>query len=292
MADGWFYDLSVVFGLAAPLNLALGFEYCTEVSNARRAIATPTSSTTDAGVSDDTSFSSVRFFANAFDTTNRGVDLVVTAPLDSDAGETNLVIAANRNDVDIDRRDEAVIGDDRVKRLSRALPHNRLAMTLNHATGDGVWLDSQGRPLTQDADGRWLDSTGQPVSRDDDGVRLNSMARPDNLVLTFEYGRVSIREKDRKRLQDYTDFLRDNAEWSILVEGHTDAHGSDEYNQSLGLRRATSVRDGLLANGIAARRIEVASFGESRPVESSDTPTGRTAKRRAVTICGDDQRRG
>ncbi len=92
------------------------------------------------GVSDASSFASVRFFTNDFDTTNRGVDLVVTAPVDLGAGDTTLVIAANRNDTNVDRRNPDVIGDDRVQRLRSALPHNRISITLSHLAGDWRFL--------------------------------------------------------------------------------------------------------------------------------------------------------
>ena len=92
------------------------------------------------GVSDATSFASVRFFTNAFDTTNRGLDLVVTAPLDFGSGDTTVIFAANRNDVNIDRRDEVVISNDRVKDLNGGLPHNRVSLSLSHLTGDWRFL--------------------------------------------------------------------------------------------------------------------------------------------------------
>ena len=92
------------------------------------------------GVSDATSFASVRFFTNDFDTTTRGVDLVVTAPLNFGAGDTTLVVAANRSDTDVDRRNPDVIGDDRVTLLRSALPGNRFSATLNHLQGDWRWL--------------------------------------------------------------------------------------------------------------------------------------------------------
>ena len=92
------------------------------------------------GVADASSFASVRFFTNAFDTTNRGIDLVITAPLDLGSGDTTLIVAANRNDVNIDRRDESIIGDDRVKSLTRSLPHNRVSVSLSHLAGDWRFL--------------------------------------------------------------------------------------------------------------------------------------------------------
>ena len=92
------------------------------------------------GVTDATSFASVRFFTNDFDTTTRGVDLVVTAPLNFGPGDTTLILAANRSDTDVDRRNPDVIGDDRVLLLRGALPGNRFSATLNHLQGDWRWL--------------------------------------------------------------------------------------------------------------------------------------------------------
>ena len=92
------------------------------------------------GVSDATSFASVRFFTNEFDTTTRGVDLVVTAPLNFSAGDTTLIVAANRSDTNVDRRNSDVVGQDRVNLLKDALPGNRISATLNHIQGDWRFL--------------------------------------------------------------------------------------------------------------------------------------------------------
>ena len=89
------------------------------------------------GVSDATSFASVRFFTNEFDTTTRGVDLVVTAPLNNfGPGDTTLILAANRSDTNVDARNSDVVGADRVNLLKRALPRNRVSATLTHIQGN------------------------------------------------------------------------------------------------------------------------------------------------------------
>jgi peptidoglycan-associated lipoprotein len=53
---------------------------------------------------------------------------------------------------------------------------------------------------------------------------------------------------------------------SVRLEGHTDERGTREYNMALGERRANSVRDYMVANGIATHRIESVSYGEERPI--------------------------
>ena len=92
------------------------------------------------GVSDATSFASVRFFTNEFNTKTRGVDLVVTAPLNFGVGDTTLILAANRSDTNVSTRNSDVVGPDRVTLLKSALPGNRVSATLNHLQGDWRWL--------------------------------------------------------------------------------------------------------------------------------------------------------
>ena len=67
---------------------------------------------------------------------------------------------------------------------------------------------------------------------------------------------------------------------SIIAEGHTDSRGTEEYNQALSLRRANAVRDYLVAGGVAANRITVEGYGESKPVASNNTDDGRAQNRR------------
>jgi OOP family OmpA-OmpF porin len=74
--------------------------------------------------------------------------------------------------------------------------------------------------------------------------------------------------------------LKQEGAIAVVAEGHTDAVGSDEYNQALSLRRANAVRDYLVAGGIDAARIQVEGYGESRPVASNDTDDGRAQNRR------------
>ena len=88
------------------------------------------------GVSDATSFTSVTFFTNDFDTTTSGVDLVATMPLNLGAGETSLILAGNHNSTRVDQRNPDIINDLRVAQLEKGLPRNRLSATLAHSAGD------------------------------------------------------------------------------------------------------------------------------------------------------------
>jgi peptidoglycan-associated lipoprotein len=67
---------------------------------------------------------------------------------------------------------------------------------------------------------------------------------------------------------------------SIRLEGHTDERGTREYNMALGERRGNSVRDYMVANGIATHRIETVSYGEERPVAYGSGESNWTQNRR------------
>lgn len=69
-----------------------------------------------------------------------------------------------------------------------------------------------------------------------------------------------------------------------MVEGHTDSTGSDEYNQTLSERRATSVRDALAKGGLSPASLRAQGFGETDSIETNDTDEGRAQNRRVVVV--------
>jgi outer membrane protein OmpA-like peptidoglycan-associated protein len=71
---------------------------------------------------------------------------------------------------------------------------------------------------------------------------------------------------------------------NLAVEGHTDSVGNDSYNQGLSDRRAESVRDYLVRQGIPRDTIVAHGFGESQPVVSNDSASGRQQNRRVEVI--------
>ena len=77
--------------------------------------------------------------------------------------------------------------------------------------------------------------------------------------------------------------MRQHPQAEALIEGHTDSMGTDPYNERLAQERARTVLDRLVeVEGIAASRITVAAYGESRPIASNDTDEGRQRNRRVV----------
>jgi len=78
--------------------------------------------------------------------------------------------------------------------------------------------------------------------------------------------------------------LKEDPSRHVLIEGHTDSVGSDEYNQSLSERRAASVQAALFERGVASSQITAIGKGESTPVASNDGPGGRQQNRRVELI--------
>jgi outer membrane protein OmpA-like peptidoglycan-associated protein len=74
--------------------------------------------------------------------------------------------------------------------------------------------------------------------------------------------------------------LREKADLTVVIEGHTDTAGSDEYNQKLGQRRAQTVMNELVAQGIDTARMSAASLGESKPLVNQDAQWARAVNRR------------
>jgi hypothetical protein len=97
----------------------------------------------------------------------------------------------------------------------------------------------------------------------------------------FEFGSAALSGAEKEKLSGFLERLGVADIESVLVEGHTDADGPDAYNLRLSGSRAAGVSAFLQALGVPGGRIDAAGFGESTPVESNDTESGRAANRRA-----------
>ena len=79
-------------------------------------------------------------------------------------------------------------------------------------------------------------------------------------------------------------WLQQYAQYTITIEGHADERGTREYNIALGARRAQTVRDYLVRNGVSAQRVRTVSFGKERPVAVCNDISCWSQNRRAQTV--------
>lgn len=98
--------------------------------------------------------------------------------------------------------------------------------------------------------------------------------------ILFDFDSYRLRPAARDNLTELSNTLQDMPETEVLVAGHTDSVGADEYNYTLSEQRAQSAADYLMSRGIAGSRINIVGLGESEPVASNETSTGRQENRR------------
>ena len=118
---------------------------------------------------------------------------------------------------------------------------------------------------------------------------LNAKQTSRGLVLTlgdvlFETGKAMLLPGAQRAIDQLAEFLEENPERKVLVEGHTDNIGSVTYNIDLSLRRAQAVKNALVAKGIESQRILAHGYGEAYPVASNKTAAGRQRNRRVEII--------
>jgi peptidoglycan-associated lipoprotein len=81
----------------------------------------------------------------------------------------------------------------------------------------------------------------------------------------FDFDKYDIRPGDKKILDEDAKWMKANPRHLVLIEGHADERGTNEYNLALGERRAKSAMNALVSMGVQANRITIISYGEERP---------------------------
>jgi outer membrane protein OmpA-like peptidoglycan-associated protein len=106
----------------------------------------------------------------------------------------------------------------------------------------------------------------------------------------FEVGQAELRASAYDNIGRLAQFLRDNPDRKVIVEGHTDSTGSASFNQTLSQRRANAVMVQLVRTGVGAGRIVAQGLGMAYPVAGNGDASGRAQNRRVeVTISNDNQ---
>jgi len=136
--------------------------------------------------------------------------------------------------------------------------------------GVGAYMDAQEAKLRKK-----LAGTGVSVTRQGDNIVLNM---PGNI--TFRTGSSDLNADFFKVLDGVGIVVEEYNKTLIVIEGHTDNVGSDDSNQALSERRASSVGQYLMNKGVNGQRVLTAGFGEARPIASNDTDSGRSQNRR------------
>ncbi|HKJ79046.1 MAG TPA: OmpA family protein, partial [Prolixibacteraceae bacterium] len=98
----------------------------------------------------------------------------------------------------------------------------------------------------------------------------------------FQTDSFRILPKSEPELQKLVGFLENNPKLIVEIQGHTDNTGTTDFNQSLSEKRANSVVDYLVENGISTSRLDAAGYGENQPITTNNTDEGRRLNRRTT----------
>ena len=136
----------------------------------------------------------------------------------------------------------------------------------------GYKMDQQIKELKEATAGSGVD-----ITEADDGQSI-LVNLPDGV--TFDVDSTTLKPQFRTTLSEIANSMQQYPNSLIDVYGHTDSTGSESYNMDLSRRRAQTVANYLISQGVAASRIRSDGFGETLPIASNDTPEGRAANRR------------
>lgn len=136
--------------------------------------------------------------------------------------------------------------------------------------GIGYYMDAQEAKLRKQ-----LRSTGVSVERDGDNINL---IMPGNI--TYATNSSDIKSDFYPVLDSVSVVLAEYNKTIVVVGGHTDSDGSEDYNQKLSLQRASSVSSYLASHGVDSVRLETVGFGETKPIASNSTDEGKQQNRR------------
>lgn len=132
----------------------------------------------------------------------------------------------------------------------------------------GQQMDKQAQELDEELEGATVQRVGEGIQ-----VTFDS-----NILFGFDSAELSA--SARENLRELANSLQQYPNTEVLIAGHTDATGSDSYNQRLSERRAGSAGEFLMRNGIAPSRVTTIGKGELEPIASNETTTGRSQNRR------------
>ena len=127
-------------------------------------------------------------------------------------------------------------------------------------------------------------SSPNTKSEEQEGSKQDTTPAKQTAVLVrihFDYDQYTLSDEALKILADNARIMKSSRDMKIVIEGHCDSRGSDEYNIALGARRAQAVKDYLVSQGVDPKGLETISYGEEMPVDRSMNEQAWAMNRRA-----------
>lgn len=142
--------------------------------------------------------------------------------------------------------------------------------------------------------GNKMDKQAEELRADLEGAQVERVG--EGIKITFDSGIMfatnssSLNPDTKENLRNLASVLQKYEDTNILIEGHTDNTGAEDYNQSLSEKRASAVLDYLVSLSVDYQRLQTKAYGELQPVADNSTQAGRRANRRVeVAIYANDK---
>jgi peptidoglycan-associated lipoprotein len=100
----------------------------------------------------------------------------------------------------------------------------------------------------------------------------------------FDYDSTAVKPGEKSKVKAVADYLKANLADAVEIEGHCDERGTEEYNRSLGDRRALALREALAAQGVDPMRVDTISYGKDRPVDTGKSEAAHRKNRRGEFV--------
>jgi peptidoglycan-associated lipoprotein len=122
---------------------------------------------------------------------------------------------------------------------------------------------------------------GEPSEKPVTPIEPSEAARAALKDIHFEYDKYNLTDEAADAMARNAEYLMNHTDINVLIEGHCDERGTEEYNLALGEKRAIAARDFLVRFGIQRSRISIISYGEERPLDPAGDELAWSKNRRA-----------
>jgi peptidoglycan-associated lipoprotein len=144
------------------------------------------------------------------------------------------------------------------------------------------------KPVTDDQANVTQSDMSQPKeakAADDKPMHDDAVPSHDHMAglkrISFDFDQFTLSAEARSILGENAKYLQANSGTKVVIEGHCDERGSDEYNLALGESRALAAKSYLISLGISAKRLSVISYGEEKPLSNASGESAWAQNRRA-----------
>ncbi len=142
--------------------------------------------------------------------------------------------------------------------------------------------------------GNYMDKQAEEMERDLEGTKIERIGEGIKVTfdsgLLFEVDKAALNDNSKANLTNLAVILNKYSDTEILLEGHTDATGTEEHNLELSRARSQSVANFLTGQNVNPTRFTIMGYGESQPIASNETVDGRKQNRRVeVAIYANDK---